>query len=207
MLTQLSYNIAEYVARNDLDVERLEVCAYGIEIALYTVLSTISMLAIGCLLGSFWQSVVFIAVYYAIQTAGGGYHAHSHLTCFCTMVIGLIIVILFIEQSYSYEIVCYLTPFVFVYLFCFPLHLHPNKNYLRFREKKIKTRSRLLSSLCMIITFVMLIVYPVLGKAAAAGMICSAISRFAGRRQKYLMCENKKNGPVDESVTTQNPRA
>lgn len=185
MLAKISDIIAKKISRNDLDTDQLEVCAYGIETALYTLISTAGLLITGYFFNSFWPIMLLLAIYYTIQTIGGGYHARSHISCFCTMLIGTIFSIVLMKQRHCYEAICIVVPLAFCYLLLVPAHLHPNKSYLLPQIRAIQARSRIISTVCMVLTITLLGVYPELGKAAATGIICSAVSRFVGTKQKY----------------------
>lgn len=66
-----------------------DIYEYGIDVLLYTVLSTTGLLFLRLLYGQFTESIVIIAILYLNQTLGGGFHASTHLNCFATMAIGL----------------------------------------------------------------------------------------------------------------------
>ena len=59
--------------------------SYGVDMALYTLFSTIGLLLIAAVLNSFITGMILIAVFYLNQTIGGGYHANSYLKCFLCM--------------------------------------------------------------------------------------------------------------------------
>lgn len=51
---------------------------YGLDIFLYTILSTVGLLLIGYVSHHFYESVLLIILFYTNQTYGGGFHASSH---------------------------------------------------------------------------------------------------------------------------------
>ncbi len=79
---QLTKALSRYVSMTE---DEAEVYQYGFDIALYTLLSTATLLIIGILAGEFVSTVVCVSLFYLNQTVGGGYHANSHLGCFMTM--------------------------------------------------------------------------------------------------------------------------
>lgn len=66
-----------------------EVYVYGFDIAIYTFVSTLGLFFIGWIGGKPWETILLIALYYTNQSAGGGFHASSHLNCFLSMAAGL----------------------------------------------------------------------------------------------------------------------
>ena len=62
---------------------------YGLDIFLYTILSTAGLLLIGYVSHHFYESILLIILFYTNQTYGGGFHANSHTKCFLTMTLGL----------------------------------------------------------------------------------------------------------------------
>ncbi len=72
-----------------LDDDQRVVCAYGLDLLLYTIISTAGLMMVGVVFHMPMQAVIIICVFYINQSVGGGYHADTHLTCFLTMAFGL----------------------------------------------------------------------------------------------------------------------
>ena len=186
MLESISKIIAKELTKNDVDSDLREICAYGIETAIYTILSTVGLLLIGCLSGTTKETIVLIIIYYSIQTTGGGYHARSHISCFVTMLFGLLICILIMKLSYiNMPVICTFVSIAVTYLLINPIHLHPNKSYLSYKSKEIISCARKVTIICAIFTIFMIRLKSSIGTAAALGLIVSALSRYAGGRQKH----------------------
>ena len=71
-----------------------EVYVYGFDIAIYTFVSTLGLFFIGWIGGKPWETILLIALYYTNQSAGGGFHASSHLNCFLSMAAGVVVFLL-----------------------------------------------------------------------------------------------------------------
>lgn len=69
--------------------EQYDICRYGIEILLHTILSTLGLFATGLYLRMFPEALIIITVFYINQSLGGGFHASSHMKCFITMALFL----------------------------------------------------------------------------------------------------------------------
>lgn len=116
-----------------------DIYEYGIDVLLYTVLSTTGLLFLGLLYGQFTESIVIIAILYLNQTLGGGFHASTHLHCFATMAIGLSCCLstLFIPFPLLASVIIALTSAGF--MLRFPLVLHVNKAYLSSKRQFFST--------------------------------------------------------------------
>lgn len=77
--------------RGILKSKNREVYVYGVDLAIYTILSTLGLLLIGWIGGYPIESAILIALYYALQSTGGGFHASTHLRCFISMAAGMIL--------------------------------------------------------------------------------------------------------------------
>lgn len=61
--------------------EQLEICQYGMEIILATLLNIGSVLLIGFLGNGWMESIVFLISFSLLRKQTGGYHAGSYFTC------------------------------------------------------------------------------------------------------------------------------
>ena len=75
--------------------------SYGVDMALYTIISTVGLLVLSLLMNSFVSGTIIIATCYLNQTIGGGYHASTHMKCFLSMVLFLTIGVLFSVKPLS----------------------------------------------------------------------------------------------------------
>lgn len=82
MITTVSKRISLYLLANDvITAEEAEVCQYGLEIMLSTLLGTMIVLLIGALLGVFCLSIFYCAVFVLLRQLTGGYHADTYFKC------------------------------------------------------------------------------------------------------------------------------
>lgn len=76
MIKSLSNKITSFlVCNNSIDNEDCEICSYGLEVLISSLINTVIVLFIGAILGKFMQTVVFIVCYCSIRQFSGGYHA------------------------------------------------------------------------------------------------------------------------------------
>ncbi|MBD5543451.1 MAG: accessory gene regulator B family protein [Lachnospiraceae bacterium] len=76
------FHIAEKVEK-----EQLEICQYGMEIILATLVNIGSVLLIGFLCNEWMASIVFLTGFVAIRKQSGGYHAGSYVTCNLSLIL------------------------------------------------------------------------------------------------------------------------
>ena len=130
---------------------------YGLDILLYTILSTAGLLLIGCVSHHFYESVLLIILFYTNQTYGGGFHASSHTKCFLTMTLGLGIYLfssLIRIPSFASVFIAALS---FLFLYVHPLVLHKNKSFLANKSKLLVQKSRYILSLEMMLFITLLL--------------------------------------------------
>lgn len=182
MLTMIAEKCAAFILQDDNREDTFAVCAYGIELALYTILSTCGLLLIGWVFNCLVDAIIIIAFYYTNQTVGGGFHASSHLRCFSMMSVGLLVCISILNISFS--IVIHITSLLIslITLWIYPVELHPNKKYLVKNLPKLQRNSRFISFLLCLIALILILQYnhKNIANAASLGILVSAISRVCG---------------------------
>lgn len=119
--------------------DRLPVLIYGLDLAIYTILSTAGLIIEGVLFRRPCDSLIIIAVYFLNQTIGGGFHASSHLSCFLTMAVGLAFGLDICTIGWPMCFTIGVNALSILMLFSHPLVLHPNKQYLLRKTKSYKT--------------------------------------------------------------------
>lgn len=180
MLTKCARRIIDLLWENEDEVQK-EICVYGCELCLYTVLSTAGLLVIGALLGDAAEAAIMIAVFFLCQSTGGGYHADSHLKCFVTMALGLLLGILFIHAKIPLFLCALLIAASATVLLSVPLKLHANKQYMQSSSEQLRFRSRMVTVfilLCAVILWCMGLFAPL--TSICASLIASAVSRLKG---------------------------
>ena len=184
MLTRISKRIVRFLNENgQMDTEQQEICLYGTEVALYTVISTLGLLFVGGTIGMLKESFIIIAVYYTNQTVGGGFHCSTHWRCFLTMAIGLTVTLLTYLLPDLQHAYLFLTIVSISILWIRPLILHHNKEYLEPKRKQLTIISRR-TTIAMIILLVTVYATSFNIQAFCLGIISSAISRLAAIRNK-----------------------
>ena len=181
-MQQMSKLIFRYLSRGtSMDEDAQAVCLYGIDIFLYTLISTIGLLLIGVLAHRFFEAVIWITLYYLNQTFGGGYHATSHLKCFITMAVSLAACLLLLTVAIPLSLQILLLIVSSMLLFLFPLRLHENKRYLAKHSRffVIRYRCILLLEFCIAI-FLLLALPGQYAEMCMLGVATSAISRIVG---------------------------
>ena len=182
MLTTIAEKCAAFILQDDNREDAFAVCAYGIELALYTIFSTCGLLLIGWVFNRLVEVIIIIFFYYSNQTVGGGFHASSHLRCFTMMSIGLLMCINILSVSFSVTINITLLLISLITLWINPVELHPNKKYLVKNLTKLQRNSRFISLLLCLIALILILQYNHnnIANAASLGILVSAISRVCG---------------------------
>jgi accessory gene regulator B len=76
------------IRKNVLAADDLDTFAYGLDMLLFSLATFAALLTLGGIAGYLWETALLAAVFSALQSIGGGYHAPTHLRCFCTMLVG-----------------------------------------------------------------------------------------------------------------------
>ena len=154
---------------------------YGINMAVYTFLSTMGLVILGFLLGKPLESLIIIAVCYTNQTIGGGHHANSHLKCFLTMVVSLTLGIVLSGLNMPASIMSSMGAIGCACLFLIPVVLHPKRFYLKGKLPYFTKRSRIVTIIESIILVVLILFHSSFYKVYVIGMLLSAISRVVAK--------------------------
>lgn len=102
MIKSLSNKITSFlVHKNSIDNEDSEVCSYGLEVLISSLINTVIVLFIGFILGKFMQTAVFIVCYCSIRQFSGGYHSSSHGKCIFTFLCMYIATVVIVGNIYS----------------------------------------------------------------------------------------------------------
>ena len=187
-MQQISKLIFRYLSRGTrMDEDAQAVCLYGIDIFLYTLISSIGLLLIGTLAHRFFEAAIWITLYYLNQTFGGGYHATSHLKCFITMAVSLAACLLLLTVAIPLYLQILLLIVSSMLLFLFPLRLHENKRYLAKHSRFFVIRYRCILLLEFCITIFLLLALPgQYAEMCMLGVATSAISRIIGISQDKM---------------------
>lgn len=161
------------------------VYVYGLDLMIYTLLSTVGLLLIGALLGHPVETMLLVALFYTNQTHGGGFHAASHLKCFLTMVSGLLVFVVSFYMHLPTWGYILLASISFFLLFTHPLILHQNKSFLAPKSSQLVRDSRLVLSLEVIVFVIFLLLGNIqLIHSMAIALALCACSRMAAIKLK-----------------------
>lgn len=63
------------------DSKLLAIYHYGIEITIASIVNFVLVFLLGAVTGTFWDCLVFLAVFVPLRQCTGGYHAETYLLC------------------------------------------------------------------------------------------------------------------------------
>lgn len=165
-----------YIPEEDRDIY-----LYGFDITFYTIWSTAALLLIGLLLRQLWAAVIIVSGFYTFQSAGGGYHAKTHLRCFLTMVVGLLVGLSAVFIKDHYILLWIQLGIGALLLLLVPLVLHPNKSYLEEERKRLTVKSIVVTLSLLVSVIVLNIFWNSMLYAFSAVFFLAGISRIAGK--------------------------
>mgnify|MGYP003291255191 CR=1 FL=1 len=176
MIKRISHCFVTWMNLNS-SVDEQELALYGSEILLHTFLA--QRILLGAAFGRIKEAICIIAVFYIMQSIGGGYHANSHLRCFLVMSLGLMIGFLFCNIITNSCLLWTVAGVSFSALLLCPIKLNKNKEYMRNQIHQLMRRSYI-----VILTVCILLILVYLSKAEVFsslvyGVFASAVSRIA----------------------------
>lgn len=162
MLHILSKRIAFLVCKETDDIP-FEIYVYGFELLLSSLLETGAIILIGCLLGKFTETILFLLSFSSIRFFSGGYHAKSYLKCFVVTLISYILILL-ITDTLSYlspNYIAFIALAIFVLSLSLFIKICPvgSNGKTIFNPKKQKILSVIALSINMILATALLIIY------------------------------------------------
>lgn len=78
MIKRISMLLAQKIVLENNEKDNEDIYAYGLEIIINSLISIISVLAIGILQHNFWYTVIYLTTYCSIRLYAGGYHEYSN---------------------------------------------------------------------------------------------------------------------------------
>lgn len=180
MLTKLAVGIVRLIERRGvIDPQSRDICVYGCEAALSTLVNTAGLLLIGIVCHRGLEAMIIIGLFYLNQSTGGGFHASTHMRCFLTMATGLICAILTYRFYFDFLFLFLLGFISLVLLYLFPLVLHANKAYLADKSAVFIRRSRITTCI-LAISFLVATAFFQHGffQSFTVGLTLCALSRF-----------------------------
>ncbi len=185
MLHNLAVRLVDILFKDREHDNTYYICSYGLELLLYSALSTAGLILIGFLFHDVPNCIIIISVFYICQTVGGGKHANTHMMCFVTMALFLCLALLACSFSFGIYFNASVAFASLGYLFIQPLVLHKNKAYLEYKKKHIVTMSRICSLLLALLYIITLLIKQEYCQAISISLLYAAISRFSGQHSKY----------------------
>lgn len=158
MLTSLCKSISLFLYENRIiDEEEVEICQYGFEISLSTIISFLVVMAIALFLKIPEIGLLYYAVFVALRQFTGGYHANTYLSCNLTFGILSLLVLESVKLlSVHYELYPLETHLVLVvFSFLIILFLAPVENENKPLTEAIKKKNRIFSVVFSIILIVL----------------------------------------------------
>ena len=105
MISFLSRRIALFLRNNDIvDDETSQVCQYGFEIIISTLVGFLIVFLIGIWCGELLSAILFYTLFVGVRLSAGGYHASTHLRCkllLCICCLFTILTTMFFECYYN----------------------------------------------------------------------------------------------------------
>lgn len=146
MAKKLAYN---YVDKKMIEEADEEVCVYGLELLISSMISIGVVLAISIVYSRLIQGMVYLIAYCTLRSYSGGYHADTHMKCISTFVGSFVIILNFVKYVdflWSFYI-CILLLFCNVIIFLLaPIDATNNPISLRSKGKmKEKARGCIIS--------------------------------------------------------------
>lgn len=184
MLNKMSNCLYRILSKGvEMDNDSCIVITYGIELALYSIVSTIGLLLIGVVFRQFHSTGCIISLFYINQTIGGGVHKKTHLSCFFLMVCGLICSLLIIRINLPNELWYVIGILGLITLFFCPLVLHENKVFLIDRKIQLKNRSKIIVVIELIIESIGYCYFPLILREVSIAIAISALSRIIAYKE------------------------
>lgn len=183
MLQKVSYALVE-VLFEEVTRDEKEVCSYGLELFLSTIINTVGLMLIGFAFHRPVDAGIIVTLFYLFQTVGGGYHANTHLSCFLIMAVGMSIaqcVISYFTLAVEYELIIVLGSTIIMLLI--PVVINENKCYLVDQYMKYKRKSLCFSGVAGVCAFIFSLC-TAYGLSISLGMCAAAISRICGALKK-----------------------
>lgn len=178
-MRQIACRLTEYfIQKGVIPSDERDVYEYGFDITLYTLLSTLGLLAIGVILRQLVNTAVLIAIFYTCQSFGGGYHAPTHLRCFLSMCVGLTAGLALLWLPVDELWFALAGGASIAALLVIPLVLHPNKSYLQPQAPQLRTKSRIATLLCVLLCALLVVFVRLPLRLFATGFILAALSRL-----------------------------
>ncbi len=152
MISFLSHRIALFLRDNDIvDDEMSQVCQYGFEIIISTLVGFLLVVFIGVSCGELLSAILFYVLFVGVRLSAGGYHASTHLRCkllLCICCSFTVLTTLFFKDYYNFIVQTVIIILYLLTILLFSPIEHKNAPLDSFTMK----RNRMVSIIVSIIT-------------------------------------------------------
>lgn len=191
MISFLSHRIALFLRDNNIvDDETSQVCQYGFEIIISTLVGFGLVVTIGLCCGELLSAILFYALFVGVRLSTGGYHATTHLRCkllLCVCCLSTLLTTIFFEDYYNLKVQTIIILSYLLTIFLFSPIEHPNAPLDNFTMKRNRGISIIVS---FILAFVIMLGYFEFKKTAMVSSltllvvaILMLLSKFMERRK------------------------
>lgn len=155
MISFLSHRIALFLRDSDIvDDETSQVCQYGFEIIISTLVGFLLVVIIGLCCGELLSAILFYTIFVGVRLSTGGYHATTHLRCkllLCVCCLSTILTTIFFKNYYNIKVQTIIILFYLLTVFLFSPIEHPNAPLDNFAMKRNRGISIIVSFILAIV--------------------------------------------------------
>lgn len=200
MIQGYSNKIANFFVKNKIiESQWEEVCSYGLELLISTVMNVLMILMISLAFGTLLEGVLFTVCFIIIRRLAGGYHADTHFGCIFIFSIVFFLNMLIVKQC-SLEFSLLLSKVFGLLALCIvffvPASEHVNRPLLQEEKEKFIKCSKVAVSIilfCIIIGNMFLAQWYSLILSASLGIFVAAISSAVAFLQIKIKNRGLKN--------------
>lgn len=199
MINQIAcYLVQKMKDNNAIDQENTELCVFGIEIMLITLIKGLGLFIIASVLGLLKETIAFVSAFSMLRIQAGGVHLKSFWQCFIvtniiTFSCILLVITLPINHTIIYQNIILTVSIILVLAFA-PVDTE-NKRLNELEKKLYKRRSICIIIIGSIITISLGLVYDsfiIYGNIVSLGFLCEGITLIP-------LLTKKTGGELNES--------
>lgn len=170
----------------DVDVENLEVYAFGIETIIMNTIHYLLMMITGIMCERLIETLIFIGVYAKVRTTAGGQHFKSRKMCFWTSIFLILLVMIPINM----QIEAILLQWTKVYLLCGILAIfifapcdNSNKPMNNIEKKQFRKQAICWTGIFSLAYMIFEYTYPVMGYIISISFLLEGVGLICGTIQ------------------------
>jgi accessory gene regulator B len=178
-MMRLVNNVGAYLHdKGILKQDDLDVFVYGMDLVLFSLISILSLLALGMLTRLFAETVLCLLAFIPLQITGGGYHAKTHFRCYLTTLAGWSIGMLLYHVFPTWVLAIFMLQGAYTVFRYAPIE-HANAPMSARQKEKMRGYARRICVILSLITISTFGFQPVLSVAIAVGMGMYGVSANA----------------------------